>query len=150
ETQTVPLSQEQRADAFYRDGLHFGKRSPQEAEAALQKALRGYEDLLRHQPDNLQYRNNVARCTNYLALLLSNCPDPKFPNPSRALELAKRAVEMAPKKIFYLYTLGIAQYRAGKWRSAIETFNELMELQKFLTGFDYFFMAMAHWQLGEQ
>jgi serine/threonine protein kinase/WD40 repeat protein/tetratricopeptide (TPR) repeat protein len=150
ETPSAPPSQEQRADAFYREGLHFSNRSPYEAEAALQEALRGYEDLVRQQPDNLQHRKNVARCSNTLAWMLATCSDPKFRNSSRALESAKRAVEMAPKEGFYLNTLGIAQYRAGQWRSAIETFNETMELQKFLTSFDYFFMAMAHWQLGEK
>jgi tetratricopeptide (TPR) repeat protein len=48
-------------------------------------------------------------------------------------------------------TLGVAQYRSGNWNAAAETLTKSMELaQGDLLSFSAFFLAMAHWQLGEK
>jgi tetratricopeptide (TPR) repeat protein len=47
----------------------------------------------------------------------------------------------------YWNTLGVAQYRAGDWKEAIKTLEKSMELRKGGDSFDWFFLAMAHWQL---
>jgi Flp pilus assembly protein TadD len=49
----------------------------------------------------------------------------------------------------YLNTLGIAQYRAGKWDDAIDTLNRSAETSGTAESFDTFFLAMAYWQRGE-
>ena len=61
---------------------------------------------------------------------------------------AKKAVELAPKEGNFWYTLGVAHYRAEDWPTAIETLHQSMELRPDGDAFDYFFLAMAHWQLG--
>jgi tetratricopeptide (TPR) repeat protein len=67
-----------------------------------------------------------------------------------AAELAARAVELAPAEGGYWNTLGIARYRTGQWQSAIDALNKSMELRKGGDATDWFFLSMAHWQLGHQ
>src|SRR5262249_30702392 len=85
---------------------------------------------------------------NNLAWLLATCPEPKLRDPKRAVELARKAIELAPKEGNFWNTLGAAQYRAGNWKAAIEGLNKSMELRNGGDSFDWFFLAMAHWQLG--
>src|SRR5262249_48606121 len=66
----------------------------------------------------------------------------------RAVELARKAAELAPKEGYIRNTLGVAQYRAGAWKAAITELEKSMELRKGGDAFDWFFLAMAHWQLG--
>jgi serine/threonine protein kinase len=87
---------------------------------------------------------------NNLAWLLATCPDSKIRDPRRAVELAKKAVELAPIEGNYWNTVGIAQYRAGDWKAAIAALEKTMALRKGGDGFDWFFQAMAHWQIGDK
>jgi superkiller protein 3 len=89
-----------------------------------------------------------ASSHNSLAWLLATCPDLKFRNPARAVELGKRAVELSPQEAGVWNTLGVAHYRAGEWQAAIEALEKSMELRTGGDGFDWFFLAMAHWQQG--
>src|SRR5262249_4762171 len=52
---------------------------------------------------------------DYLAWHLATCPDAKFRDASKAVALAKQAVELAPKEREFWNTLGAAHYRAGNW-----------------------------------
>jgi hypothetical protein len=60
-------------------------------------------------------------------------------------------VELAPKEGEYWNTLGVAQYRAKDWTAAVEALGKSDALlgDKVL-GFNAFFLAMAHWQLGDR
>jgi serine/threonine protein kinase/WD40 repeat protein len=90
-----------------------------------------------------------ARSANQQAWPLAAGPDAKERDPARAIELAHKAVTLAPKEGNYWNTLGVAHYRAGHWKDAIEALTKAMELQKGAQeSFDTFFLAMAHWQLG--
>jgi tetratricopeptide (TPR) repeat protein len=46
-----------------------------------------------------------ATTSNNLAWLLASCPDAKLRNPVRAVALAKKAVDQAPKEGYYWNTL---------------------------------------------
>jgi serine/threonine protein kinase/tetratricopeptide (TPR) repeat protein len=94
-------------------------------------------------PDTLSSMNALAR-------LLATCPDPKARNASRAVELAKKAVELASKEGNYWNTLGVAHYRGGDCKAAVAALEKSMELRKGGDSFDWFFLAMAHWQLGDK
>jgi tetratricopeptide (TPR) repeat protein len=85
-----------------------------------------------------------------LARLLASSTDPKVRNASRAVELAKKAVESSPKGGHLWNALGIAQYRFGDQKAAIASLEKSMELRQGGDSFDWFFLAMAHWQLGEK
>jgi hypothetical protein len=98
---------------------------------------------------------------NDLAWYLATAPDSKLRNPARALELAKKAAEALPKdatywgKSGYWGTYGVARYRTGDWKGAVETLEKAFGLRKpgdfFSVGAAQgFFVAMAHWQLGDK
>jgi serine/threonine protein kinase len=104
---------------------------------ALRKAKLGVDH-----PDTLRSMNN-------LAWLLATCPDPKLWDPRRAVEYAQKAVQGAPATS--MNTLGVAQYRARDWKAAITTLQKAVELEGGpATSFNTFFLAMAHWQLGQK
>jgi serine/threonine protein kinase/Flp pilus assembly protein TadD len=87
---------------------------------------------------------------NSRAWPLATAAAPEARNPARAVELATRAVELAPAYGEAWNTLGVAQYRAGDWNSAIKAFEKSMDLRDGGNAFDWFFLAMAHWQLGQK
>ncbi|MBI1913560.1 MAG: tetratricopeptide repeat protein [Planctomycetes bacterium] len=92
---------------------------------------------------------------NGLAWLLATSPDAKFRDPKRALELAKKAVELAPNSSLpkdgaIWNTLGVCYYRSGKFKASIEALEKSMNLRKGGDSFDWFFLAMACWQLGRK
>jgi tetratricopeptide (TPR) repeat protein/serine/threonine protein kinase len=108
----------------------------EEAEAAFREAIR--------------INPSVAIGPNRSAWRLANAPDPKRRNGRQAVEFAKLAVEAAPTNGKYWNTLGAAQYRAGNWKEAIAALERSMELRKGGDSSDWFFLAMAHWKLGEK
>jgi Tfp pilus assembly protein PilF len=87
---------------------------------------------------------------NNFAWLLATCPDPKFRDPARAVQLAKKATGLMPKANTFWNTLGVANYRAGDWQAARTALEKSMELQQGGNSFDWIFLAMAHWRLGEK
>ena len=98
----------------------------------------------------IRLRKDCVDTHNELAWLLATCPDAKVRDPSRAVQLAEQTVKLAPKQGGFWNTLGVAQYRAGDWKSAAEALNKSMELQNGGDSNDFFFLAMAHWQLGNK
>src|SRR5262249_9397856 len=93
--------------------------------------------LLRElRPDSVEAYNNLAWC-------LATCPDPDCRDVDKALSMAKKAVEFAPKQWAYLNTLGVAHYRAKNWREAIDALQKSMEQRKGGDPFDWFFLAMT-------
>jgi tetratricopeptide (TPR) repeat protein len=97
------------------------------------------------------HNTSMAKTYNNLAWDLATRADLKLRDPVRAVQLARRVVALAPAAATYWNTLGVALYRAGDWRGAIEslTKSEAIEPDRQL-GFNAFFLAMAHWRLGER
>jgi tetratricopeptide (TPR) repeat protein/serine/threonine protein kinase len=91
-----------------------------------------------------------AMGNNNAAWFLATCADAKFRNPARAVEMAKKATELVPQEGTNWNTLGAAQYRAGDWKAAIAALEKSMDLRKGGDSFDWFFLAMARWQLGDK
>jgi serine/threonine protein kinase/Tfp pilus assembly protein PilF len=87
---------------------------------------------------------------NILAWFLAAHPDPRLRNPVRAVELANKAVQLAPGLGEVWNTLGVARYRAGDWKGAIAALQQSMALRNGGDSFDWFFLAMAQWQQNEQ
>jgi tetratricopeptide (TPR) repeat protein len=61
------------------------------------------------------------------------------------------AIERAPDNGYIVNTLGAGYYRTGNWKAAIEALKQAEELSQgqFFSS-DAFFIAMAHWQLGDK
>jgi tetratricopeptide (TPR) repeat protein len=87
------------------------------------------------------------RLSNQGAWLLSTDPDPGRRDANRAVALAKKTVELVPNVGAHWNTLGVAHYRAGNWNEAAKALRRSTELGSGGDAFDWFFMAMAHWQL---
>jgi WD40 repeat protein len=67
-----------------------------------------------------------------------------------ALPLARKAVQMAPENAYFVNTLGVAYYRTGRYREAVETLRPNLDRQRDAhLGFDLYFLAMSHHRLGE-
>jgi serine/threonine protein kinase/TPR repeat protein len=107
------------------------------------EAIAVYSKVIELEPGSIAARNN-------LAWLLATGPDSKIRDPKRAVELAKKAVELAPEEGTYWNTLGVSHYRAGDWKAAIAALEKSMELRKGGDSSDWFFLAMARWQLGDK
>jgi serine/threonine protein kinase/Flp pilus assembly protein TadD len=102
-----------------------------------------YESALKLAPTN-------ARVLNGLAWLLAACPEPKVRDPRRAVELARKAVEVAPKEGSCWNTLGVAHYRTGDWKAAVTALEKSVAFSMGGDAVDHLFLAMAHWQLGDR
>jgi Flp pilus assembly protein TadD len=70
-------------------------------------------------------------------------------DPARAVELARKAVELAPDDGSAWNILGAARYRAGSWKAAITAVEKAMALKGAGDSFDWFLLAMAHWRNDE-
>jgi tetratricopeptide (TPR) repeat protein len=124
------------ADAWHDRGIAYLKQGhPNKAIGDLSKAV------------GLNPKHAMA--FNNLAWTLATCPELKIRDSRRAVELAERAVLLEPKGS--MNTLGVAHYRAGDWKAAIAALKKSVELdQRPATSFNAFFLAMAHWQIGEK
>ena len=67
-----------------------------------------------------------------------------------ALPLAQKAVRLEPRNAVYRNTLGVAYYRAGRYREAVAMLTPNLEKQEDgILPFDLYFLAMSHHCLGE-
>jgi tetratricopeptide (TPR) repeat protein len=114
-----------------------------EAEAMFSHEADQWRQLLRRYP---QY----PLAQNSLAWFLATCPVSHLRRPAEAVELARKAVERAPKAGAIWNTLGVAEYRAGSWDEAIKALLQSVELTSGGSPTDWFFLAMARWQKGDR
>jgi tetratricopeptide (TPR) repeat protein len=105
--------------------------------------------FLKSTPDFDKGQGHAAN-HNKLAWLLATCPDLQVRNPGQAVAHAQKAVEVAPDNGMFWNTLGVAQYRNGDWKAAIEALMKSVQLGKGGDSFDFFFLAMAHWQQNDK
>jgi tetratricopeptide (TPR) repeat protein len=117
--------------AHYNLGLTLAERGKWE------RAIEAYQETIRLMPDHpVAYHS--------LAWLLATCPQAKLRDPPRAVELAGKAVHLAPAEGMFWTTLGVARYRAGDWKAAAAALEKSVTLRKGGTPLDWFFLAMAH------
>jgi serine/threonine protein kinase/tetratricopeptide (TPR) repeat protein len=103
----------------------------------------------RQRPDDARTRNALAQCLNGWAYVLATLLEPKLRDPGRALSLAQETAELAPKNGMFWRTLGVAHYRTGNWTAARGALEKSIQLG-FQRSSSFFFLAMAHWRLGEK
>ena len=81
---------------------------------------------------------------------MATCPDPRFIDGNEAVDLARKALQLDPMSNIVPNTLGVALYRKGEWKDAIDFLAKSTELRAGGDSFDWFFLAMAHWQLDQK
>jgi serine/threonine-protein kinase len=110
---------------------------------APRNAIAAYREALRLNPAH-------AVAQNDLAWLLATCPEVKLRDPGQAVRHGRKAVELAPGEGALWNTLGVALYRNGDWKAAVEALGKSVQLRKGGDSADFLFLAMAHWQLQEK
>jgi tetratricopeptide (TPR) repeat protein len=120
------------------------------AQGEREKAAEQYRQALNILEELADRQSTISSDVNALAWFLVSCPDTRFCNPGRAITLAQKALKQVPENGIILNTLGVAQYRASQWREAITSLEKAMEPRKGGDSYDWLFLAMAHWRLGEK
>jgi WD40 repeat protein/serine/threonine protein kinase/tetratricopeptide (TPR) repeat protein len=133
------------------DCVPLAEKDPKLPEEQRKKVAQAYTDRARELLGKSALMSvSDAAGQNKVAWLLATHRDVRFRTPRQAVELATKAVEKEPKNGGYWNTLGVARYRAGDWKGTVAALEKSMELRKGGTSEDWFFLAMAHWQLGRR
>jgi len=117
----------------------------------LDKKVLDAESALAQNPGpGSQVSNTLALQCNNLAWGLATGPAAAR-DFTRALNLARRAVALAPGEQIYLNTLGVVLYRAGQYAEAVPVLEQSLAAGKgHFDAFDLFFLAMARHRLGDR
>lgn len=87
----------------------------------ISESVRIFDELLARDPTNAEANNN-------LAWLLSSRPAEKVHAPARAVALMQKALKRSPTEAAYWNTLGMAQFRAGRFTEAENALAKSMSL----------------------
>jgi tetratricopeptide (TPR) repeat protein len=98
----------------------------------------------------LELEEDDPSVNNDLAWYLATSPEPCLRDAARAVRLAQKAVTAGPESAIYRNTLGVACYRSGDDRAAVAELEKSMSMRGGGDSFDWFFLAMAHWRLGDR
>ncbi|HUG66549.1 MAG TPA: protein kinase [Pirellulaceae bacterium] len=120
------------------------------ARGTLYLALGQYDLALADMTRAIECEPESVTALNSLAWYLATCPDPKFHRLALVLESARKATELQPKNGACWNTLGVVLYRQGSWSPAVTALKTSMELRKGGDSFDWFFLAMSHWQIEQK
>ena len=66
------------------------------------------------------------------------------------MELAREATQLQPDVANHWNNLGVARYRAGQWQASVESLEKADSMIPTGDREHRMFLAMAHWQLGNQ
>jgi tetratricopeptide (TPR) repeat protein len=145
----VPRYREQLAHSHQCLGLLRHARGGQASAAGhFRRAVALWAELAAQPRRGEAGRGNRGAALNAHARFLATGPDPRRREPKRAVELARQAVEWAPRNGVYWTTLGMAHYRAGKLREALAALERARQLRKGRDPAEGFFLAMTHARLG--
>jgi serine/threonine protein kinase len=115
---------------------------PKEDQASRRDIMNIYRLALLLDPEN-------ANAANNLAWSLTSVPEDPWFDPARALALAREAAAREPDQWEFLNTLGVAEFRTGDCKSAIEVLQKSMS-QTGEEAHDLYFLAMSHWLQGNK
>jgi tetratricopeptide (TPR) repeat protein len=164
--------QAEEAEHSYREAVNLLDRSSRDFpesvyyQQELARTLTGLADLLKDPPRRIEALETGRRVrhiyealranapenpavNNELAWFLATNPEPGLRDSAQAVKLATKAVTALSESANYRNTLGVAHYRNGDYRLAIVELEMAMSLREGGTCADWFFLAMAHRQLGE-
>jgi serine/threonine protein kinase/WD40 repeat protein len=111
-------------------------------EQRVQQDIEGCRRDVEANPDSAQACNDLAWA--YLAAPAA------LRDVKAALPLAEKAVQLASGTAVYRNTLGVAYYRAGRYREAVDVLRPNLESQDDRgLAFDLYFLAMSYHRLGE-
>src|SRR5262249_10257365 len=109
----------------------------------IEEAIAGCREAVRRMPDNALAHNDLA----WELVLFPVRPQRDY---DEALVHARKAVDLGPKEVYIASTLALAEYRSGHWVESIAASERSMALRNGGDSYEWFFLAMAHWQKGEK
>ena len=121
-----------------------------EKKGCLEEAVESYRNAIAWNRRTIELHPSDSDCRNDLAWFLATCAHVQLRDPSEAVKLAEKDVELAPANGSFWNTLGAAHYSARSWKEAVAALEKSMQLSNGGNSYDWFFLAMAHWQLGEK
>ena len=92
------------------------------------KAEGQFDDAIAHYRASLAIDPTASDVGNNLAWLLATCPQPRLRNGSKAIEVARRAVQGADEPATVLDTLAAAYAEAGRFPEAVATAQQALQL----------------------
>src|SRR5262249_51232487 len=106
----------------------------------------------RHSVEALEKAATAATSGSYgmndFAWFLATAREVQLRDPAKAREWAQKALAPEPTSGSIWNTLGVAQYRAGRINDSIASLEKSMQMSNGGDPADWFFLAMAHQQLG--
>ncbi|MCI0462915.1 MAG: tetratricopeptide repeat protein, partial [Gemmataceae bacterium] len=129
---------------------HFRLGEALARQKKLEEAIAAYRQALKLRKNFPEANARLAMMLNAKAWGQVAAPAVAPAEAAKALELVKEAVKLSPAIAAYWNTLGVAHYRAGEWKEAVAALQQSMKLGKGGSCEDWFFLAMAHWRLGNQ
>jgi serine/threonine protein kinase/WD40 repeat protein len=118
------------------------------AKPTLTREQRAKQDIKRYRRE-VEVNPNAAHAWNNLAWAYLAAPE-ALRDVEAALPLAEKAIRLESRNAVYRNTLGLAYYRAGRYREAVEVLLPNLEKQAdWALAFDLYFLAMSHHRLGE-
>jgi tetratricopeptide (TPR) repeat protein len=158
--------QAEEAEQCYRKAVNLLERSLDEFhESAYHRVelVRSYRQLvsllceLDRQTEAAELRRKALEVdsedpavSNELAWFLATVPEPRLRDAALAVRLAEKAVAARRQSADCWNTLGVAHYRNGDDKAAVAELETAMRLRAGGNSFDWFFLAMAHWRLGDR
>ncbi|MHC4338903.1 MAG: protein kinase domain-containing protein [Planctomycetota bacterium] len=110
-----------------------------------------YVDAIRACGEAIRLDPEYAHCMETLAWIYTNCPQANLRNPAKAVEIAQRlgTIKSYPAADAS-QILGIAKYRMRDYRGATAELGRSVQLRGGGDAWDWYFLAMANWQTGNQ
>jgi serine/threonine protein kinase len=124
--------------------LYFTQGDREKAADLFRQIVGMRERLAAGRPDD------ATHCGCLAWFYAATCIDPRFRNPARAVVLAEKALAQFPQNAWWCGVLGVAQYRNGQWQEAVASLEKANRLRPYCYEGFLFFLAMAHWRLGEK
>jgi tetratricopeptide (TPR) repeat protein len=125
-----------------------------EEEQTYRRALELLENVAAGSATDPRSQERLADGQTRLAFILVAYPKAEIYKPGEAAELAQKAVQLAPQMKLSWLVLGMARYRTGNWKAAVEALDQSRDLSDnaggtksaLLVSMERFYLAMAHWQ----
>jgi serine/threonine protein kinase/tetratricopeptide (TPR) repeat protein len=125
------------------DWLHFEYGAALSRKGRLWEAVRSWKISVEINPDRIESHLS-------LSWHLATAADPALRDPKAAVAHAQKVVDSDPKPANNWGNLGVARWRAGELKGAVEALEKADGLSPDGDMAHRFFLAMAYWQIGEK
>jgi serine/threonine-protein kinase len=109
-----------------------------------------YMDAIRACKSALELKPGYGYCIQTLAWIYTTCPLTTYRDPERAMDLAEQLARLAHPRSDALQILGVAKYRKGDYQGAVDALDESNRLRSGGDAWNWYFLAMARWELGSR